>query len=194
MVFWETFSWKWTKPAHRFKENNWQYLLPTVNFKLSSEKWEFWKTCVNVLQPKTTETFLQLSKLGLLLTQREKIRHKPGASQKEGAGRSCCRIWTVADLGADLRKWPSICCQEAVVILWLGSSKTLPIEGRLAWGQSCNWWRSQSARKRHLVFWYVALWPWFSSVLKRNYYVACSALFYHGLRVSLPEAVFCEII
>ena len=35
-----TFS-KWIKQAYRFKENNWQYLLPMIKLKLSSENWNF---------------------------------------------------------------------------------------------------------------------------------------------------------
>lgn len=34
---------KWVVHMHHFKENNWQYWLPMIQFKLSRENYSFWK-------------------------------------------------------------------------------------------------------------------------------------------------------
>lgn len=43
MVIWQTFSQKWVKSVYLYKTCNWQYLLPMMKFKLSTENENFGK-------------------------------------------------------------------------------------------------------------------------------------------------------
>lgn len=104
---------------------------------------------VSAFQPKATRSALPVNKLDVLFMMVKETRstRNNGQLSVRMLERTWCRIWALGgDLGEDVRKqvfaldWMLSQSRE---VLWLGVSvHVIYGQGRLEWGQSCNWYKS----------------------------------------------------